>query len=109
MYPQAFELGNAYLSIPMAAIVSGFLLTILLYVAKGVARSQKYPKKGRYFMFGYYWLLASASVWVIARIASVSGFGIARYTWAVGVGFLVTLVHWVARQAFKGVNLVDSK
>jgi hypothetical protein len=39
-FPAAFELGNAYLNTPVAGLFSGLLLTILLFMAKGLARSK---------------------------------------------------------------------
>jgi len=104
-FPGSFELGNAYLGIPMAVLLSGFLLTTMLFLAKGIAKSQNFAIKGRYIMFLYYWGAASVGIWVIARIAAVSGFGIVRFTWAIGAGFAVSLGNWLLRQAFKGVKL----
>lgn len=108
LFPGSFELGNANLSIPTAGVFSGFLLTVLLVIARGLARAINLPAKGRVFMFKYYWISASAAIWLIARIASLSGFGIARFTWAIGVGFATAFIHWVLRQAFKGMKLVES-
>jgi len=106
IFPGAFELGNAYLNLPTAGIFSGFLITALLLIARGLARTKDLPKKGRIVMFIYYWGSASLSVWLIARVASLSGFGIARYTWAIGTGFALSLTHWLLRQAFKGVKML---
>src|SRR3989344_5322381 len=94
-FPGSFALGNAFLSIPMAVVFSGFLLTILLLVAKGLAKSRELTIKGRFFMFLYYWVAASGAIWLIARVAHVSGFGIARFTWAIGCGFAVAFSNWL--------------
>ncbi len=102
----AFELGNAYLGVPAAAILSGFLLTTLLLLAKGLARNKYFFVKGRIIMFVYYWGAASAGIWTIARIANVSGFGIARFTWAIGAGFVISLANWLLRQVYKGTKLI---
>jgi hypothetical protein len=107
-FPNAFELGNANLSIPVAGIFSGFLLTIVLLIARGLARSGKLLVRGRVFMFLYYWGSASIGIWLVARVAGLSGFGIARFTWAIGVGFATAFIHWVLRQAFKGMKLYKS-
>lgn len=57
-------------------------------------------------MFIYYWIAGSASIWIVARIAVVSGFGIARFYWAIGLGIFIALAHWTLRQAFKGIKLI---
>lgn len=106
-FPAAFELGNANLNMTGAGIFSGFLLTTLLLIARGIARSRNLLVKGRMIMFAYYWGFSSISIWLIARIAGISGFGIAKYTCAIGIGFVVAFVHWGIRQAFKGMKFVQ--
>jgi uncharacterized membrane protein YvlD (DUF360 family) len=105
-FPDAFELGNAYLNAPLAGLFSGFLLTTLLFLARGLARSKYFTVKGRIIMLIYYWGAASAGIWIVARIASVSGFGIARFTWAIGCGFVISLTNWLVRQVYKGLGLI---
>ena len=105
-FPDSYVLGNAYLSIPSAVIFSGFLLTILLLLAKGLAKTRSFLIKGRVFMYLYYAAAASAGIWLIARIANVSGFGIARFTWAIGGGLVVAFTNWSLRQAFKGMKMI---
>lgn len=104
-FPDAFELGNAELCVPTAAIFSGFLLTTLLFLARGLARTKYIKVNGRVNMFVYYWAAGSAGIWIIARIADVSGFGISRFIWAIGAGFVVSLTNWVLRQAYKGMEV----
>jgi uncharacterized membrane protein YvlD (DUF360 family) len=108
-FPDYYVLGNAYLSIPSAVIFSGFLLTILLLLAKGLAKTRSFSIKGRVFMYLYYAAAASAGIWLVARIANVSGFGIARFTWAIAAGLVVSFANWLLRQAFKGMKIVDKK
>lgn len=105
-FVSAFVLGNAYLSAPAAAVFSGFLLTILLLLAKGLAKTGNFTKKGRVFMFLYYWGASSFAIWLVARVANVSGFGIFRFTWAIGCGIVVAFSNWLLRQAYKGMKLV---
>ncbi len=104
LFPDMFELGNEYITTPSAAIFSGFFLTVLLFMAKGLAKTFNLNKKGRYAMFLYYWLAAGAGVWLTARAADVSGFGVSRFTWALACGFAISFSNWLARQAFKGIN-----
>jgi len=108
LYPNAFELGNKNVGVVCAAIFSSFLLTTLLFIARGLARTRNILTRGRVFMFFYYWGSASFAIWIVARIADVSGFGIARYTWAVSLGFVISFIHWCVRQSFKGMKLVQT-
>lgn len=104
-FPGNVVLGNAYLGTPTAGIFSAFLLTVLLLVAKGLARTKGFNIKGRSGMFLYYWASASAGIWLVARVSTVSGFGISRFTWAIGIGLVVSLTSWILRQAFKGMKI----
>lgn len=105
-FPDYFELGTASLSAPMAAVFSAFLITSLLFMAKGLSRKKMFKMEGRYIMFAYYWLSAFAAVWLVARIADVSGFGVASFVWAVALGFVVSLANWAVRQTYKGMKMV---
>lgn len=104
-YQGPIELGNAYLGAPSAAVFSGFLLTTLLLLAKGLAKNKMFFIQGRAMMFIYYWAAGSAGTWIVARIANISGFGISRFTWAISIGFAVSLSNWLLRQVFKGLKM----
>jgi len=99
-------LGNAYLGAPAAGVFAGFLITALLLMAKGLARTKGFMIQGRIMMFFYYWGAAGAATWIVARIATVSGFGIARFTWAIGIGFAISFSNWLLRQVFKGMKML---
>lgn len=105
-FPANFVLGNAFLNVPVAAVFSGFLLTVLLSMAKGLARTMKHSKNSRIIMFAFYWGAASFGVWIVARIALISGFGISNFAWAIVAGMIVSFANWLMRQAYKGMELI---
>lgn len=104
-FPGSSQLGNAFLNTPAAAIFSGFLLTVLLLLAKGLAKSANLTKNGRGIMFLYYAGAASFATWLVARVAVVSGFGIVKFTWAFVIGVTISVANWLLRQAYKGMKL----
>lgn len=101
-YPQGYVLGNAVLTPVMAAVLTGFFLTLLLRI---FATFKQKPKKSRYMMFGYYFLANSVLIWGLARLSVVTGFGIPAFYWAFYLGFFAVLAQWLTRQAFKGLKL----
>lgn len=105
LMPNGYELGNANYQPVMAALVAGLALTFVGFFAKVFAKGAGINKRGRYPMFLYYWLANSAGIWLIARVADLTGFGIARYYWAILLGFLASLLHWGARQVMKNLKL----
>jgi len=102
-YPTHFVLGTAQLSVFGAAVVSGFLLTLLCKLAKGLVKT--FGLKGRTVMFVYYWAINGVLIWVIARLAPFSGFGISNFYWAFVLGLVANFVQWVARQLFKRMGI----
>jgi uncharacterized membrane protein YvlD (DUF360 family) len=101
-YPANFVLGNAVMTPTMAGILTGFLLTLLLRVFGSFSRK---PKSNRFLMFVYYFLANSFVLWLLARISVVTGFGIPSFKYAFYLGFVVCLVQWLVRQAFKKLSL----
>jgi len=101
LYPSPFELGTATVSRAFAPFLAGLLLTIICKLGKFLTIQLKIELKGRYAKFAYYWLVNSAGLWIIARLAPLSGFGVSSYYWAVALGFFVNLAQWCVRQSFK--------
>jgi len=106
LYPFAYALGNADITPTKAAIFSGFLLTIAGRAAKDILPNWGIKTTGRYKKFVVYWLVNSAAIWLIARFAFITGFGISSYYYALALGFVSTFLQWIARQVFKKAKLV---
>ena len=104
-YPANFELGNFWLS-PLAAMFwAGFWMTVLVWAAKLVLTRLNLKLKGKAEMFLFYWLCNSAAIWIIARFASFTGFGISRYYWAIGLGLVIKIAQWGLWKGHKAANL----
>ncbi|KKQ25192.1 MAG: hypothetical protein US62_C0003G0021 [Candidatus Woesebacteria bacterium GW2011_GWA1_37_8] len=106
LMPSYYELGNMNFTPMSAGLVAGFALTVVGFVAKTFAKGAGLTKRGRYPMFLYYGFANSAGIWVIARVADLTGFGISRFYWAILLGFLASLTHWLVRQGLKKSKLL---
>src|SRR3989344_7512638 len=106
LMPNYYVLGNVNFTPMSAGLVAGFALTLVGFIAKTFAKGAGLTKRGRYPMFLYYGLANSAGVWVIARVADLTGFGIARFYWALLLGFLASATHWLVRQGLKKGKLL---
>ena len=60
-------------------------------------------------MFFYYWLTNFVAIWILARFAALSGFGIEAYYWAISLGFVANLVQWVLWTVLDKAKLVEKK
>lgn len=106
VFPGNFVLGNASLTPTWAALVSGFLLTVLCRLSKPLISRFGLKLAGRYKMFVFYWLVNAVAIWLVARFSYLTGFGISAYYWAIGLGFVTNLFQWLTRQLFKAIKLV---
>ncbi len=106
LYPVNFVLGTNLISPFWAIVISGFLLTIICKIARPVVQMVGLKPKGRFMMLAFYWLVNAAAIWLIARVPAFSGFGISRFSWAIGLGFVTNLGQWIARQFFKSSKLI---
>lgn len=107
LFPQNYVLGNAVIPPVYAALFTGFLLTVLCRAAKPVATKLKAQEKGRYVMFLIYFGVNTISIWVLARVSFLTGFGISAFYFAIFLGLATDLGQWVARQIFKATKLLD--
>lgn len=86
-------LGNDKLSGPLAAVISGFILTLLIYlVPLAVARSG-YKIKNENIWPAIFFIANFVLIWVIKRLAIISGLGISSILWAIVVALVVTLAE----------------
>lgn len=104
-YPANFELGNFWLSPLAATFWAGFWLTVSVWAAKPVLTKLNLKLEGRAKMFLFYWLCNSAAIWIIARFAHLTGFGISRFYWAIGLGLVLNIAQWGLWQGLKAANL----
>ena len=105
-YPTHFVLGNVAISRLTAGIFAGFLITFLCRLAKPIIGKFGLKLKGRIKMLGFYWLINSLAIWLVARLSIISGFGISAFYWAFALGIVTTLAQWAVRQAFKATGLI---
>ncbi len=94
VFPGNFVLGNQYFSSTIAAFVAGLLWTLLLWLAILVGQEYKLENKGSAVMGIYYLAINFVTLWVIARIPFVSGFGVISFVWVLILALFATLVQW---------------
>lgn len=110
LYSSNFVLGTASISLTGAVIISGFLVTLLCKLAKILfIKLINLKKTSRVAMFVFYWLINAAAVWITARLAPYTGFGISSFYWAIILGFVLNFFQWVFRQILKVFNLEPKK
>ena len=100
-YPTAYTLGNFRLSTLWAAIVAGFIWTVLVWFSEPIVAIVKLKVSDKMKMV-FYLFVNFVALWLVARIAPYSGFGVASFVWA----FLLALVaNFAQRLVMKVVKV----
>lgn len=105
LFPNKIVLGNEFLSPLAAVLITGLLVMVIDHLGKH-ANAFKFKLKKREYKFGYYLAVNTVAFWLLARIPFLTGYGIARFYWAIVLGVVTTIVQWLIRQGFKKGKLI---
>lgn len=94
VFPTMVVLGNAGLSNFMAAILTAALLTVLLYLVKPVLQASKVKVKGNMAINITYGAANIVGLWVLAKMAVYTGFGITGFIVAIALGIVLSAVQF---------------
>ena len=86
-------LGNDKLSGPLAAVISGFILTLLIYLVPLAVKSSGYKIKNENIWPAIFFVANFVLIWVIKRLAIVTALGISSILWVLVVALVVTLAE----------------
>lgn len=106
IFPGLVVTGNARLAPFLAAVVSGFLLSVADAVTMPIFKSLKITLKDEWQWALAYLFINCLGVWLIARYADLTGVGVASAWIAVMVGIILNLVQWFS---WKFIQTPESK
>ena len=86
-------LGNDKFSAPLAAIISGFILTIVIYLVPQAVKKSGYKIKNENIWPAIFFVANAVIIWVIKRLAIVTALGISSILWVLVLALVVTLVE----------------
>ena|SRR3989304_1956021 len=92
--PQYFTLGTYRLSTTTALIIASLVWTIIVWLVNPVLKRLKVEIKGTLQMAVFFWLANFAALWITARLAPYTGFGVSRFTWILGLALIANLVQF---------------
>ncbi len=87
-------LGNDKVSMPMAAVIAGFVLTTLMLVVEPVVKKSGYKVTNQNIWGLIYLVYNVAALWLLKKFALVLGLGISSLVWVVVIAVVLTLVQW---------------
>jgi hypothetical protein len=88
-------LGNAKLTFWAAVFVSGLIWTLIIKRLLLTIQT-----KSLVVRFILSWIFNFIAIWIVARIAPYSGFGVVKFTWLLGLSFFANVVQ---------LNIADEK
>ena len=91
-------LGNSRVSTPIAAILSGLIITGLNYLVQPLVAKSGLKVKGN-AMAGVYLAANIVFVWIIKRFALLLGLGVVNILYTILVGILLTVGQWAVAKA----------
>ncbi len=109
LFPAYFVLGNFWLSGPAAMFWVGLWISIIVWIAQSLPEKFNVKIDGPLKMFTYYWLVNLAAIWVLARFAQLSGFGITAFYWAIFLGLIANVTQWGLWKGLEAAKLVVKK
>ena len=95
IFPTKFVLGNFRFTALLSILVSAFSLTLFLEIVSiGLSKVKKikFDSNNRFVTF---WIANFLGLWLIARMAPLTGFGVVRFTWLIGFSFLVSILQLI--------------
>lgn len=98
-------LGNDKISKPVAAIIAGLILTALIFIIPPIIEKSGYKIKNENIWPAIFFVGNIIVIWIIKRIAVISGVGISNILWVLILGVIVTLVELVITRATGAMKL----
>ncbi|MBI4153633.1 phage holin family protein [Candidatus Woesebacteria bacterium] len=100
VYPAAYTLGTFRLSTLGAGVVAGFIWTVLIWFSEPLVSIIKLKVSDKMKM-AFYLLANFVSLWLVARIAPYSGFGVASFVWAFVLALVANLAQYLVMKLVK--------
>ncbi len=94
VFPQYFMLGTFRMSAIAATIVAGGVWTLLVMLVDPLVKRFKLKINGVPQMTVLYWLANFVALWITARLAPFTGFGVSRFVWILALAFVANLVQF---------------
>jgi len=91
---QIVVLGNVIWPPIMAALITSLLLSVIIALVKPVFEAVKIKVRNENYWILVYLAANIVGLWVLARLAAYTGFGIVRFWVAIVLGIIITILQW---------------
>jgi len=105
-FPANVVFGTHLVPKNLAFFWASAILTLVVWLSRPITKRFGLVIEGKIPMFFYYFLANSASIWILARLAQISGIGISRFYWAFLLGFAINILQMLTWELFKKYKLM---
>ena len=91
---QIVVLGNVIWPPIMAVLITSLLLSVIIALVKPVFEAVKIKVRNENYWILVYLAANIVGLWVLARLAAYTGFGIVRFWVAIVLGIIITILQW---------------
>lgn len=102
LFPGSYVLGNMRFGVLSAAIVAGLFWTFLVWVFKKALKKFKVQIADDKVRILFYIIANFVAVWLVARFAPYTGFGLTSFVWALGLGVAGAIAQFAIWKLVKG-------
>ena len=92
--PNSVVLGNNLMYPIVSGILAALLVTIVLKATASILSGQRRFFDSSVTQILINGLVATVAIWIIARAAVYSGFGLSSFLYAVILGFVISILHY---------------
>lgn len=99
-FPSFIVLGNNKLTDLGAALIVGCIMMMVQSLTVPLGKRIGVRHTHPYYWAGVFVVVDTISLWILSRMAGNTGFGIVGFWWAIVVGILFGMAHWILWKFF---------
>ncbi|OGG03559.1 hypothetical protein A2W14_03175 [Candidatus Gottesmanbacteria bacterium RBG_16_37_8] len=95
LVPTEIVLGNAYVSVLATVVLTALVVTAVFSILPLIHKQTGLDKMNDTTKYIIYAVINIMTLWLLSRIATVFGFGLASKFTAISLGLVLTIVHYL--------------
>lgn len=97
--PETYVLGTYRMGVFVSALVASLVWTIITLLVEPVLKVANYKPKNPVVSMLIYLVANFVGLWLVARMAPLTGFGVMSWVWVLALAFVGNLVQFVTWSA----------
>ncbi len=99
LLPENYTLGNSFLTPLQAAVISGLVWNLVLWYTGPFFKDLEIKMKESWQMMLGYMFMNFGTLWLLARLAVISGLGVSNWTYVLGLAIVANIAQYFVWQS----------